>query len=83
MPNTEPITHYPVSPEKTADLDNRFTYHVPKPGQPERYSILRETARQLADTILQATPQSREQSAALTNLEQAIFWANAAIAHNE
>ena len=28
-------------------------------------------------------PQSREQSLALTNVEQAIFWANAAIARNE
>lgn len=29
------------------------------------------------------TPKSREQSTALTNLDQVVFWANAAIARNE
>jgi hypothetical protein len=29
------------------------------------------------------TPESREQSLALTNLEQAVMWANAAIARRE
>lgn len=41
------------------------------------------TAKELAYMICQNTPTSREQSLALTNLEQAIFWANAAIARNE
>lgn len=78
----------PIFPPKgasaqDADLDNRFTYHPPKEGQPERYVKIREAARQLAQTIVELTPQSREQSVALTNLEQATFWANAAIARNE
>jgi hypothetical protein len=65
------------------NLETNFTYHAPFGDQPERYNQLRSQARSLADTILNLTPQSREQSLALTNLEQAIFWANAAIARNE
>lgn len=68
------------SPE---DLENRFTYHAPKPGQQERYVAIREKAKELAFLIVASTPPSREQSVALTNLETATFWANAAIARNE
>lgn len=66
-----------------ADFDNRFTYHAPLPGQAERYQSLRDQAKGLAEAIVAGTPESREQSLALTNLEQAVFWANAAIARNE
>jgi hypothetical protein len=66
-----------------SDLDNRFTYHAPKPGQPERYQMIRDQAKILANDISTLTPASREQSLALTNLEQAVMWANAAIARNE
>ncbi|MCW5942914.1 MAG: hypothetical protein KIS66_11825 [Fimbriimonadaceae bacterium] len=66
-----------------ADLDNRFVYHAPLPGQTERYRSLRDQAKSLAEAIVAGTPESREQSLALTNLEQAIMWANAAIARNE
>ena len=65
------------------DLNNRFTYHAPKEGQPERYQMIRDQAKILAHDIATLTPQSREQSLALTNLEQAVMWANAAIARNE
>jgi hypothetical protein len=68
---------------QNADLDNRFTYHAPQPGQIERYQKLRQAARDFAQVIIELTPQTREQSLALTNLEQASFWANASIARNE
>ena len=64
-------------------LENNFTYHSPKPGQNEKYVALREKAKDLAYLIKELTPKSREQSVALTELETAIFWANAAIARNE
>ena len=64
------------------DLENRFTYHEPKPGQPEIYQALRVLAKELAYRISEVVPESREQSLALTNLEQAIFWANAGIARH-
>jgi len=65
------------------ELTKRFTYHAPKGGQPERYSYLRDRAKDLAAEISRYCPPSRETSLALTNLEQAVFWANAAIARNE
>jgi len=67
----------------SADVANRFTYHPPKLGQQERYEAIRKTAKELACLILNDTPTSNEQSLALINLEQAVFWANAAIARNE
>ena len=65
------------------DVNKTFKYHSPKADQPARYEALRAKARELADLIQYSTPQSREQSVALTNLQQAIMWANASIAINE
>lgn len=65
------------------ELHKRFTYHPPHSDQPQRYVTLREAARTLATTILWNTPASREQSVALTKLEEVCFWANASIARNE
>lgn len=64
-------------------LEKTFTYHAPKEDQPERYVKLRDQAKQLAYDIVKNTPPSREQSLAITHLEEAIFYANAAIARNE
>ena len=75
--------NYPVSSRQLDDLNNRFTYHAPKEGQAERYEDLRKTGGQLALKILTETPGCREQSLALTHCEEAIFWANAAIARND
>lgn len=68
---------------KKEQIEHAFTYHAPKPGQPEKYTTIREMAKHLALHILANTPESREQSLALTNLEQAIMWANASIARHE
>ena len=65
------------------DLNNRFTYHKPKEGQPEKYEKLRAAAKNLAWDICENCPESRERSLALTNLEEAIMWANASIARHE
>ena len=65
------------------ELETRFTYHAPKADQPSRYVQLRDNARMLAELIQMLTPKSREQSLALTSLEEAVMWANAAIARRE
>lgn len=70
-------------PAMNADLENRFTYHAPFGTQVERYHILRNKAKSLAYRIESFCPNSREKSLALSNLEQAVMWANAAIARNE
>lgn len=62
---------------------NDFTYHSPFGDQIERYALIRESALQFALKIIEHTPISREQSLALTLLEQASMMANAAIARNE
>ena len=65
------------------DLGNRFTYHAPKDGQPEKYVGIRGNAQDLAFSIDALCPDSREKSLAITKLEEVVFWANASIARNE
>ena len=74
---------YPLTIGQQEDMQKRFTYHAPKEGQPGRYEVLRKYGHLMAHTILQETPISREQSVAITKVEEAVFWANAAIARNE
>lgn len=64
------------------DLDTRFTYHAPKPGQPELYVAIRNQAKALAVSICDSQPLSRERSLAITKLEEVMMWANAGIARN-
>ena len=65
------------------DIEKNFTYHAPKTGQPEKYTAIRDTAKEFAKLIDMACPDSREKSLAFTKLEEAVMWANAAIARNE
>ncbi len=74
---------YVTSESDSKKLGVAFTYHAPKLDQPQRYESLRASARKLADEFCANCPPSRELSLALTNLEQAVMWANAAIARNE
>ena len=67
----------------SASLEQIFTYHPPNGTQQERYVLLREAGLSLAKDIARLSPPSREQSLALTSVQQAIMWANAAIAINE
>lgn len=66
-----------------AQIENSFTYHPPKGDQQTKYVTLRDKAKELAHIIVDLTPSSREQSTAITKLEEAIMWANKAIACNE
>ena len=63
-------------------IETAFTYHAPNADQQPRYAQIRDQAKELAVLIAKETPSSREQSLALTNLEEAVMWANAAIARN-
>ena len=65
------------------ELMRRFTYHKPKGNQPERYEGIRAKALMLAMEVCGSCPESRERSLAVTKIEEAVFWANAAIARNE
>lgn len=74
---------YEIDQKTQEDLNNRFRYHAPKSNQPERYVAIRDKAKELAELVVSLTPKSREQSVALTQIEDAAMWANAAIARNE
>jgi hypothetical protein len=65
------------------DVENIFTYHAPKEGQPEKYTALRGYAKVLALAVLENCPNSAERMLALRKIEEAMFWANASIARNE
>lgn len=70
----------PLTPE---ELDTRFTYHSPKADQAERYVKIRNAQKALAELVVELCPDSREQSLAITKLEEAGYWANASIARRE
>jgi hypothetical protein len=84
-PTPEPrvVNRYPISPALQKRLENAFTYHPLKHGQEDRYHAIRQEGLFLALRIVQSTPEGREQALALTHLEQAVMWANAAIARGE
>ena len=81
MPRT--AATYPLSREDRAELLRRFIYHAPKGKQPDRYVALRSKAVGLARLIMAETPPGYEQDEALKKVEEAVFWANAAIARRE
>jgi hypothetical protein len=64
------------------DIENRFSYHAPKDGQPAQYEAIRAKAKELAYLIENVAPSSREKSLSMTKLEECVFWANAAIARS-
>lgn len=72
-----------LSEEEQARLNNNFRYHPPSDDQVGRMRVMRDRAGNLASLIARACPMSREASLAQTKLEEAVMWANAAIARNE
>lgn len=65
------------------DIEMMFRYHSPRDDQISRYEVIREKAKELALHIWHSCPDSYEKSLAITNLQQAVMWANASIAINE
>lgn len=64
-------------------IRNDFQYHPPKDAVTvELHGTVRDRLQNIALWIESATPAGREQALAITKLEEAMFWANAAIARN-
>lgn len=58
-------------------------FQPPHGDQAERYAHNRRVCLDVAQEIRATSPPSREQSLAITKLEEVCFWWNAAIARNE
>lgn len=60
-----------------------FGYHAPDEDRARVHEIMRKAFHNTADHINQYMFESREKSLAITKLEEAMFWANAAIARQD
>lgn len=63
-------------------IENDFTYHQPNDVAVVKHEKVRDYGASYAKLLLSQCPESRELSLALTHLEEAVMWANAAIARN-
>lgn len=61
-------------------LLNWFTYHSPTPDQLPKFQAIREAGFNLAKTIVENSPASDDQTAAIRLIREACMTANAAIA---
>lgn len=61
-------------------LDTRFQFHPADEDRGTCHEAVRTAARTMAVRVLQVAPDSRERALALTKIEEAMMWANAAIA---
>lgn len=64
------------------ELIHRFTYHAPDENQKAHYALIRSHALRFAEALNDYCRESRELSLAITHLEEAVFWANAALARH-
>jgi hypothetical protein len=66
-------------------LAHRFQFHpADAMNTQEAHQAIRDTCLAAADKIVEVTgAMSREQSIAITKVEEAMFWANAAIARSD
>lgn len=77
------MIRYVIDEAMKARLNNSFSYHAPFGDQAGRYEAIRSAGLNFAYDIIERTPASREQSLAITAIEEAVMRANQAIALNE
>ena len=65
-----------------ADINNRFNHHPAVGDKIDKHETVRREARMLAHSWQENLPEGREKALAITKLEEAMMWANAAIARN-
>lgn len=67
------------------ELAHRFQFHpADSDNKRQAHEGVRNACLQAADTIVELTgAPSREQSTAITKFEEAMFWANAALARGD
>jgi hypothetical protein len=63
-----------------AQLENWFVYHAPSPDQLKKYTAIRQAALDFARIVVENTPPSADQTAAVRQIRQAVMTANQSIA---
>lgn len=64
-----------------ADIEHRFAFHAATTEEKrDAHTSVRQQCKQLADFINEKCPDGREKSLAITAIEEAMFWGNAALA---
>lgn len=74
---------YPIPSAAIDRVQNEFTHHAPHSDQGTRYEYLRLLAKEMAMAYFGECPPSREQSLALTKLDESLRWGLASIARHE
>lgn len=65
------------------NLAHRFNYHPPKTGtRVSQHETVRAMCLDVAQSMDETLPDGREKSLAITKIEEAMFWANAALARS-
>jgi len=64
------------------EMENRMSYHSPSPDGVARHLDLSNTLTGALVAIERNCPEGREKSLAITKIEEAKFWASAAVARN-
>lgn len=75
--------HENSDPKNLGQYDKLFIHHPPSPSRVKKHEGLREFAIQYARYIEENTPSSSERTLAIRKLQEALMWANAALAINE
>ena len=66
------------------EIRNRFDYHPPKDeATVHMHEHVRRICKDTATALNALIPKGREHSLVITHLEEAMFWANAAIARQK
>lgn len=64
----------------TEEIRTRFLYHAPTPANAVIHDEIRARFIEAVAVIDNLIPDSREKSLFVTKMEEAMFWANAAVA---
>ena len=65
---------------KQAEIDRQLDYHPPRPEDRVKHARLRASAKAFVELIVELTPGSADQNAAVRKVREALWTANAAIA---
>jgi len=69
---------------KAEELKHRFQFHpADSDNTKAAHQDVREVLLTAAEHVEEVVPEGREQSLAITKLEEAMFWANAGIARGD